>query len=331
MDQRQTRNPQSITVPNNPFKAISSTRLTQLNKLASEKSGIPGIIKKCLKKWIEYRASSLQNHGKASHIQVSIKNHGTFNANECNGQICVTYLDHYKSLYEPEIEAIIETYVHSIDAFIDCGANWGYFTGKVILSKPDIKCWAIEPSEVPFEDLERMIKALGPREKIQLIKGGASSSETIFSIAQSTFDSGTNHLVQLDASATTTNEIKCFPIDILNPPAKSLVKIDVEGHELEVLKGMRSLLQKQKCTIIFEHWHTDADALNPFVEYLSEFNFTIYEINTDIDKTSRPHQTSMKIHASKPALETGGRYNLLAIHASRIPFNDFNEQSNENN
>ena len=184
-------------------------------------------------------------HGTDGQIEVAIRNRSTFNANECNGQICVTYLDHYRTLYEPEIEAVLEACVHTMDAFIDCGANWGYFTGKAVLSNPSIKCWAIEPSPIPFQDLRRMVEALGPQKNINLIQAGVSSAIGTFSIEQSAFDSGTNHITPLNPSEVSNTHIECFPIDNLQVPAKSLVKIDVEGHELEVLKGMSGLLKEE--------------------------------------------------------------------------------------
>ena len=319
-----------LIVPNNPFKAITSTHLTRLNRLASEKSGIPGVIKKLVKKWIEYRASRLLEHGEDKQIQVAIRDHATFNANECNGQICVTYLDHYRTLYEPEIEAILEAHVRAMEAFIDCGANWGYFTGKAVLSNPSIKCWAIEPSPIPFQDLRRMVEVLGPEKDINLIQGGVSSAVGTFSVAQSAFDSGTNHVIPLNPSEMSNTRVECFPIDNLQVPARSLVKIDVEGHELEVLKGMSGLLKGKECIIIFEHWHNTPDALQPFLEYFSPFGFRVYQIITDTAAAVVADHTLVCTKLCKPELEIGGRYNLVATHESLTLFKDSNGEKNEN-
>jgi len=311
-----------LIVPNNPFKAISSTHLTRLNRLASEKSGIPGVIKKLLKRLIEYRAAQLIKHGMDKQIEVAVGHRSTFNANECNGQICVTYLDHYRTLYEPEIEAVLEAYIHNMDAFIDCGANWGYFTGKAFLSNPSIKCWAIEPSPIPFQDLRRMVEVLGPEKDINLIQAGVSSAAGTFSIEQSAFDSGTNHIIPLNTSEVSNAHIRCFPIDNLQAPARSLVKIDVEGHELEVLKGMSGLLKGGECIIVFEHWHNTQDALQPFLEYFSPFGFRVYQIITDISTADVADHTLVSAQLRQPKLEIGGRYNLVAMHESPILVKD---------
>ena len=303
-----------IEVPINPFHALSSTRLTRLNRLASEKSGIPGVIKKLLKRLVEYRASRLLEEDSSGKILIKIANRGTFEGDECNGQLCVTYLNHYRSLYEPDIESILEAFIHKMDAFIDCGANWGYFLGKAIMSNPNLSCWAIEPSSRVFEDLKRMTNALEQARPVNLLNVGASSSQTKFVLNQSSFDSGTNHLSQSGRYDESITHVNCITIDELQPPAKSLVKIDVEGHELEVLKGMSNLLVRAECIVIFEHWHNTINALGPFEQYLHRFGYSIYQIQTELTASDNPDFTKVLATLIEPSLDVGGRYNLMAIH-----------------
>jgi FkbM family methyltransferase len=303
-----------IKVRNNPFQAVSSTKLTRLNRLASEKSGIPGVLKKWLKRWIEYHASRILAANTSGKILVKISGRGTFEADECNGQMCVTYLSHYKTLYESDIEAILAAFLHEMDAFIDCGANWGYFTGKAIITNPNLLCWAIEPSPRVFEDLKRMTNALGQTGSVNLRNAGASSSRSKFILNESSFDSGTNHLSQPDRYDESSTQIDCITIDELEPPGKSLIKIDVEGHELEVLKGMDNLLSKAECIVLFEHWHDTTRALEPFYEYLLQFGYSIYQIQTELTASETPEFTRVLATLIEPSLDVGGRYNLMAIH-----------------
>ena len=303
-----------IEVPNNPFRALSSTNLTQLNRLASEKSGIPGVIKKLLKRLVEYRASRILAAGCSRKILIKISIRGAFEGDECNGQLCVTYLSHYKSLYEPDIEAILEAFIHKMDTFIDCGANWGYFLGKAIMTNPNLSCWAIEPSPRAFEDLKRMTNALGQGGSVTLLNAGASSSRSSFVLNESSFDSGTNHLMRPNRHDESIARVSCLTIDELEPPGKSLIKIDVEGHELEVLKGMGNLLNKAECIVLFEHWHDTTIALEPFYEYLLRFGYSIYQIQTELTDSDHPDFTRVLTTLIEPSLDVGGRYNLMAIH-----------------
>lgn len=307
-----------IKVRNNPFKAVSSTELTRLNRLASEKSGIPGVIKKWLKRRIESRASRMLAANTSEKILVKISGRGTFEADECNGQVCVAYLNHYNTLYEPDIEAILAAYLHDMDAFIDCGANWGYFTGKAMMTNPNLLCWAIEPSPRAFQDLKAMTDALGQKAQLHLLNAGVSSSQSSFDLHESSFDSGTNHFVQSDSHDATVVSVDCLAIDELKPPSKSIIKIDVEGHELEVLKGMTDLLNKGECIVLFEHWHNTVRALDPFYKYLTAFGYSIYQIQTELRGSDSLDWTIINTKLHKPSLDVGGRYNLMAAHNSRV-------------
>ena len=316
-----------LIVPNNPFKAISSTHLTRLNRLASEKSGIPGAIKKLLKRWIEHRAAQLLKYETDGQIEVAIRNRSTFNANECNGQICVTYLDHYRTLYEPEIEAVLEACIHTMDAFIDCGANWGYFTGKAVLSNPSIKCWHRTITSTLSRSGNEWSKLLASK-NINLIQGGVSSAIGTFSIVESAFDSGTNHITPLNPSEVSNTHIECFPIDNLQVPAKSLVKIDVEGHELEVLKGMSGLLKGRECIIIFDIGTILRTHYNLSSSIFRRSDLGCIGSLLDICTADVADHTLVSAQLRQPELEIGGRYNLVAMHESLILFKDGEHDEN---
>jgi hypothetical protein len=53
---------------------------------------------------------------------------------------------------------------------------------------------------------------------------------------------------------------------------KILIKIDVEGHELSVLDGLKVLLNKNKCMILIEIGDEKFEEVN---KYLIEKNFKI--------------------------------------------------------
>lgn len=60
------------------------------------------------------------------------------------------------------------------------------------------------------------------------------------------------------------------------------LKIDVEGHELEVLKGSKQLLEQGEVQIIqFEYGGANMDArvlLKDIFEFLQDFGYTFYKI-----------------------------------------------------
>jgi hypothetical protein len=162
-----------------------------------------------------------------------------------------------------------------------------------------------------------MTNALGKTAEVHLLNAGASSCQSSFVLHESSFDSGTNHVVQSNLCDASVIRVDCLTIDELNPPAKSLIKIDVEGHELEVLKGMTDLSDKGECIIIFEHWHETTHALEPFYKYFSGFGYSIYQIQTELTDSDTPDFTRVKTTLHEPSLHIGGRYNLMAVHNSR--------------
>jgi FkbM family methyltransferase len=57
------------------------------------------------------------------------------------------------------------------------------------------------------------------------------------------------------ATVNTTDKIQLFPLDLLAFSNVKLIKIDVEGHELEVLKGgIETIKANNYPPIIFEAW-----------------------------------------------------------------------------
>lgn len=66
-----------------------------------------------------------------------------------------------------------------------------------------------------------------------------------------------------------------------------LLKIDVDGFEIEVLKGSKELLLDEQTVILIEASMADTNPrFGRIVEYLSQFNFDIYDI---VDALYRPN------------------------------------------
>ena len=54
-----------------------------------------------------------------------------------------------------------------------------------------------------------------------------------------------------------------IPIKLIKE--KIAIKIDVEGHELNVLQGMRDIIEKNKCVLQIEVFQKNYDELNKFL------------------------------------------------------------------
>lgn len=62
--------------------------------------------------------------------------------------------------------------------------------------------------------------------------------------------------------------VKCFKIDDVYTGVPSIMKIDVEGHELEVLKGAEQTILKYKPTILIEILDFETSEIPNFIESL---------------------------------------------------------------
>ena len=82
----------------------------------------------------------------------------------------------------------------------------------------------------------------------------------------------------VDYSEQGTTQIQCVTLDSLELPRVDLVKLDVEGMELEALAGARDLLGHIRPLLIIEFAKSDKVALRATLE---SFNYRLFELQRD--------------------------------------------------
>jgi FkbM family methyltransferase len=158
--------------------------------------------------------------------------------------------------YEPDIQDLLLRALPVGGVFIDVGANIGTFAipaaKRVGLSGCVI---AIEPSPEVFEVLRKNV-ALNNAGNVQLIcaAAGASDGDTEFYPAPVDHFGMGSRAPQFNAAPITIHSVTLDAVvRELNLPSIDLIKIDVEGFELEVLKGAVGLLDgEMPPVIVFE-------------------------------------------------------------------------------
>jgi FkbM family methyltransferase len=156
--------------------------------------------------------------------------------------------------YEDELEFLFR---HSADVdytLLDCGANYGYWS-VLVSSKPfgSRKAIAIEPSSQNFVKLANNARINGNRFEVMqsaigAVRGTATLSGTkheAFSIAGDAASGG--EVVSVLALDNLLDDGK------LSPQGKYLIKLDVEGVEIEAIKGGTRLLQGDSVILCEEH------------------------------------------------------------------------------
>jgi FkbM family methyltransferase len=72
----------------------------------------------------------------------------------------------------------------------------------------------------------------------------------------------------IDYDAPSAGEIPCMTLDSLDLPRVDLIKIDVEGMEMDVLTGATALIAKHRPAMVVEYIKTDAEKLRQWLEAL---------------------------------------------------------------
>ena len=206
-------------------------------------------------------------------LTLTKKNRGYFNIN--NIRMFLDFLDpidrqiilnkEYESYEFSTLSNLVEKY--SIDNFIDVGANCGFYSFH--LSK-NLNVFAFEPNQEAFFKLNKTLELNHKfKERVKIYPFGISvENKNLKMKTKVKFG-----YVQTGGSSVSspTEEIghKIFHADfkigdeILKlSNQKIAIKIDVEGHELSVLKGFFKLLSNNRCIIqieIFDKNFIDVD------------------------------------------------------------------------
>lgn len=200
--------------------------------------------------------------------------------------------------YDRPVSESIRSLLKPGDVFLDIGANLGYYSLLASFSHPDIRVLALEPVAGIFERLKNHLEknglsnaeawhlAAGKENKHISIHISGRDNEGMSSLLPPGNDSGQKERVEMVALDhwSITREL-----DMLD-----LVKIDTEGNEWDVLKGMESLLLKFRPRVLVE--------INP--ETQSRFGYSEREL-TEWMKMRGYQATPIGLPSSQ------GQYDLL--------------------
>ena len=171
-------------------------------------------------------------------------------------------LDLYGEYCQPEIE-LLKSLSNKNTWFVDIGANIGTHTipmsfhvDRVIAFEPDIENYSL---------LGKNVAGLCPV-KNNVTVTHMAIGDTLVEV-DTKFDFGKTKVVQ-------GTGVKSAPLDVLGLPKVDLVKIDVEGQELKVLAGMRSILNTEKPDMLIEM--QDETTYAETYDFLESCNYKAY-------------------------------------------------------
>lgn len=147
----------------------------------------------------------------------------------------------YCGLHEFEDMSFVLHFLRDGDLFVDVGANIGSYT-ILASSEKGVKTIAIEPIPLTFKYLLKNIQTNNIENKVNALNIGIGSKNSQIKFTQS-YD--TKNRIAFDGEANTCSVTVKRLDDILNLKSPTLLKIDVEGAEPDVVMGMTTVLANE--------------------------------------------------------------------------------------
>jgi FkbM family methyltransferase len=135
---------------------------------------------------------------------------------------------------------------------VDVGANVGSVSEMLFDASPAVSHVLIEP----VEHLADRLRDRFPGAEVHQVVCGEIRAEVEFNVAiDLPTRSSLDPALAASGGRTERRELQQVPLDeIIGDRRPGLVKIDVEGAELRVLRGLRSTLTSARPLLVFEHF-----------------------------------------------------------------------------
>ncbi len=194
-----------------------------------------------------------------------------------------------RKVYETAIK-----YVKDDTIVLDIGANFGQLSILLSKCKKDVEVYSFEASKYIFEILKKNVQINNANVKLFHNLVGNETEQELFikKLNISKFNTYGSNMIEKtelrNENSLNIEKINSIKIDDIFFDKKiSFMKIDVQGYDLEVLKGSKKTIIKQQMPIIFEYEEDFAKDFNytfkNFESFIDEIN---YKISIQIDKSN---------------------------------------------
>ncbi len=218
---------------------------------------------------------------------------------EVNGQRM--YLDPLDSLgllvwgsYEKDVTQLIKTVLRPGDVAIDLGAHIGYYTllfASLVGERG--KVFAFEPEPSNFELLTRNIRlnGYGNITAERLAVSGVDGKIRLYLMERT----GLGHSVRTDGAKKPFIDVRSARLDnYLGAAGKRIdfIKMDIEGGEYAALRGMESLLLRNRNVKIVTEFYPaklnqGVSSAEKYLATLRRHEFLIYDLKRKSDEPAR--------------------------------------------
>lgn len=161
-----------------------------------------------------------------------------------------SYIVDRREFFENDILKELQLYIKNNAVILDIGGNIGNHCIYWAINSNAKRVYSFEPIKDTFKILQRNIEINNLSNRIKIFNIGLSDRKINGNISFYSYtDIGRTSVKQDPNGSLLLNKLDNIKIE---EDAVDFVKIDVEGHELEVLQGARETLLKYKPTIFIE-------------------------------------------------------------------------------
>lgn len=198
--------------------------------------------------------------------------------------------------WEPYLAPIIRPFISTDSLFLDIGANIGYHSLHVASLCQDARCISFEPHPVICKQLSANIQInnFSNVKAYPLAIGNREGTTKFYMQNDQSYNRGMSAIDYYEGIGTEYSEIKVDMTtldEFLNQEDKkkvSVIKIDTQGNEYQVLQGAKKVIAESRPIIAIEH-HDNADhSLDDLLMLLD--GYQVFKVNlwngqvTEIEK-----------------------------------------------
>lgn len=161
------------------------------------------------------------------------------------------------SYYQDDLIRLLKALLRPGEQYIDVGANIGATALCAgVLVGPSGRCLAFEPNPVAFDRLRRHLEVNGLQGRVEAHPVAIAAGESEARLVLAGENMGLGTLAPRAGASGPSYSVRTVPGDSfagrLDPGVPTVVKIDVEGYEVQVLEGMGKVLELPEVAVIAE-------------------------------------------------------------------------------
>jgi FkbM family methyltransferase len=191
-----------------------------------------------------------------------------------------------QGVFEADNVRILQKLCRPGSYMLDVGANLGLMALPVLRCVPDARVISFEPSPNTAPWLKQTIAQSGVTDRWQLIEKAVACAPGVAQFSLSTLTQG---LYDGLRHTKRTNEVRTVEVEVttldeewerLGCPDLSVIKIDVEGGELDVLLGGRECLKRTRPFVLSEWCSLNIQAYgirnDSLLQFAREHDYLLY-------------------------------------------------------